>query len=357
VKLESDKKPGVQYAMTDDGLELPVVDITHPAFPVGVAPGDLPAFVEESARSMEHWARLPGFVRSFVARDSVLMGGGAAATSSGFMSGMTTYLHKLGPDNLGQGYATRMDRRATGTITSVAVRLRLRTVAGLLADALSAALVTSHTPDVELVNIGGGTASDSLNALILLRAHRPELLARRRIAIRVLDLDGAGACFGGRAQAALLADGAPLAGLPATFHYVPYDWSDATRLADALEGLATCEVVAVGSSEGGLFEYASDAEIAANLRALVGATPDEFTIVGSMFRDARVGRIMKGMSPLTFILRDMKPFAALAADAGWTVDQTVDDNPVYHIFRLRKGGSLRGQGDAERAALERAAGG
>ena len=29
---EQNKKPGVCYAVTDDGLELPVIDITHPAF-------------------------------------------------------------------------------------------------------------------------------------------------------------------------------------------------------------------------------------------------------------------------------------------------------------------------------------
>jgi hypothetical protein len=340
VKLEGVKKPGVCYAMTDEGVELPVVDITHPAFAVGVVPSDMPAFVDESARSLEQWSRVPAFVRNFVARDSVLMGGGAAA--GGFMSGMTTYLHKLGPDNLVAGLATPKNRRAAGTITSVAVRLRLRMVATLIAESLIAALVASETRSIDMINIGGGTAADTLNALILTQAERPELLAGRRISIRILDLDEAGARFGGRALAALLAPGAPLDSLSVTLDHVAYDWSDTSVLADALATPAASDAIAVGSSEGGLFEYGSEPEIAANLWALRQATPDDFAIVGTMFRDARVGRIMKDMSPLGFILRDMEPFTALVGDAGWRVDRTVDDNPVYHVFRLRKTGRVDG---------------
>jgi hypothetical protein len=31
---ERNKRPGVCYALTDDGIELPVIDLTHPAFTV-----------------------------------------------------------------------------------------------------------------------------------------------------------------------------------------------------------------------------------------------------------------------------------------------------------------------------------
>jgi len=38
---ERNKRTGVCYALTDDGLELPVVDITHPAFAVNFEAIDL----------------------------------------------------------------------------------------------------------------------------------------------------------------------------------------------------------------------------------------------------------------------------------------------------------------------------
>jgi hypothetical protein len=74
-----------------------------------------------------------------------------------------------------------------------------------------------------LLNIGGGSAIDSLNALLLLHRERPGSLADRGIRIYVLDLDTAGPTFGARALAALQAEGAPLHGLDIRLTHVPYD--------------------------------------------------------------------------------------------------------------------------------------
>ncbi len=120
---EHRKKPGMCYAMTDEGIELPVVDITNPAFAVGVAPNDIPLLIRQSVDSLEKWLRLPVFVRKFVTRRSVLWASGR------FIAGMATYLHKLGPNNLDPSYVGRFDRKAAGTIGSVALCLRLRAVA------------------------------------------------------------------------------------------------------------------------------------------------------------------------------------------------------------------------------------
>ena len=38
---EKKKKAGVCYAVTDDGLELPVIDVTHPAFEIQLNEGEL----------------------------------------------------------------------------------------------------------------------------------------------------------------------------------------------------------------------------------------------------------------------------------------------------------------------------
>jgi hypothetical protein len=57
-----------------------------------------------------------------------------------------------------------------------------------------------------------------------------------------------------------------------------------------------------------------------------------------MFRDEPVTRVMKRTNPLGFVLRELEPFAKLAQDAGWRVDEIADDNPVYHVVCLRKAG-------------------
>jgi hypothetical protein len=35
--VEVNKRPGVYYALTNDGIELPIVDVTHPAFALDVS--------------------------------------------------------------------------------------------------------------------------------------------------------------------------------------------------------------------------------------------------------------------------------------------------------------------------------
>ena len=54
---ETKKKPGVCYAPTDDGVELPVIDITHPAFALGLSEDDLAKRTEAYIREQERWER------------------------------------------------------------------------------------------------------------------------------------------------------------------------------------------------------------------------------------------------------------------------------------------------------------
>jgi hypothetical protein len=75
---ERHKKPGVCYTVTDDGIELPVVDVTHSASALDPSPSELAANAEESLRGLRHWARLPVFARRLAARHSVLMRGGGS---------------------------------------------------------------------------------------------------------------------------------------------------------------------------------------------------------------------------------------------------------------------------------------
>lgn len=332
---ETNKKPGVCYAPTDDGVELPVIDITHPAFALGLSGEDLAKRTEAYIRETERWERFPSFLRNLAARyfqkHSILARGGTGADGA-LLSGMSTYLMKLGPDNLGAGYASAIDRKVASALPPTGVRIRLRDMARLLADALVPALEAGDGP-VKLLNIAGGPSMDSLNALLLIRAERPELLRGRSVRIFVLDSDTHGPGFGKRATEALRSPGAPLEGLDLAVEHVPYDWTRPEALAQILA--KTIPAPAAGSSEGGLFEYGSDDDIVANLDVIRENTPDDFVMAGSLLKDDRVTRVMRRNSALAIRYLGAEAFETLARRAGWTIARMLD-GPTIHTVALRK---------------------
>jgi hypothetical protein len=331
---ERNKLPGVCYAWTDDGVELPVVDVTHPAFAPTERPEDLPAVAASSMRALQRSVRVPRFVRSLMARRSMLLRG-TMRGSSGFLDGMTTYLYKLGPENLGLGYASGLDRRMAATITPVAVRMRLRSQARLAAGALAAGLANHPGSPARLLGIAGGTAIDALNVCLLLAREHPSPLVGRVVVVLILDVDAAGPAFGQRALAALRGECAPLAGFDVTAHHVPYDWSDISSLRRVLESSGSDSVTGI-LSEGGLFEYGSDEEIQANLEVLREHTPEDSFIVGSTVRDCELLRMVRRTSSMTFQVRARGDLAALVERVGWTIEEAEEGNPLYEIVRLRK---------------------
>jgi hypothetical protein len=335
---EKNKKPGICYACSDDGIELPVIDITHPAFALAVNQAELAAVIEDSVRAMTTRRKIPSWVRyvlfRIIRRHSILTR--SIMDSKGtFLSGMGTYLMKLGPLNLGAGYAGRIDRKVAASLPALSARLRLQDMANLIAEGLSPALAASRGRPLHLLNIGGGPAVDSLNALILLRKQRPEWLRDRRICIHILDQDRAGPGFGARALAALRAEGAPLHGLDILPNLVQYDWTDVTRLREVIDGIDAADAVVVGSSEGGLFEYGSDHDIVTNLEALRLGTPSDFAMVGSVMREDSVTKMMMETSRLSIHLRGMDRLRGLVSRAGWVVDRTIEGAACQN-FRLKK---------------------
>ena len=170
---EKNKKPGVCYAWTDDGLELPVIDVTHPAFAFEVGEAELSALIDQAVRSVNV---APAALQA-AAQKSLLVRG-MVESSGTYTSGMMTYLNKLGPDNLGDGYASPIDHQWAASLTPLTFRWRMRDVARLLADGLAPALAARPHRPVHMLNIGGGPAMDSLNALILLRKEHPDVAGR-----------------------------------------------------------------------------------------------------------------------------------------------------------------------------------
>jgi hypothetical protein len=327
---EKNKRPGVCYALTDDGVELPVIDVTNPAFAENPSSEKMASL----CASFRYFQKLPVFIRRLASRNSIAMRG-LNDRSATFLGGMTTYVAKLGPGVLGRGYSMSTDRRVAGAIGSVAFRIRLQDMARLMTDELVPVLSARPNRPVHMLNIGGGPAMDSLNSLILTRKERPELLAGRRIVIVVLDIDMRGPSFGVRALNALRGEGAPLHGLDVVLEHLLYDWTNPSALQDLLGRLGPDDVT-IGSSEGGLFEYGSNEVILDNLRALRQNTPAEVAVVGSIMRDDDIPHWIQEASRFPLHLFKLADFTALVRSGGWDVRRFTELNPIQQVVSLSK---------------------
>ena len=307
-------------AMTADGQRLPVVDVTNPAFTV---PDNAAAVDVLRDRHVADEQRQPlprVFTRLFMllaARRSPLLRL-LVRPKATFLDGLSTYLLKLGPDNLVAPFDGPLDRRVAASAPATSVRVRLQQVVRLMVEGLADDLGAAPGRPLHLINIGGGPAIDSLNALILLRRSMPETLMRP-ITIHVLDQDARGPAFGNNALAALAATGAPLAGLDITFLHELYRWSDTAPLDRLMRRLIADDVVIAASSEGALFDYGSDEDVVGNLKALAAEGRGARSVVGSITRtDDLAMRIVKD-SPYKLVPRSAEHFARLAARGGFTV--------------------------------------
>jgi len=378
---EKNKIPGVCYAWTDESeslpaLELPVIDLTHPAFHFEITLEQTNALIESFVASTQRLSQTPPAVLQSILQGSLLMRGMLIDSANTYTSGLMTYLNKLGPDHLGD-WATPLDRQWAASLTPVTFRWRMRDVARLLADGLAATLkatsgslhfdyVTGKAPvstpsapdstgassaavlsDVEtpsapmaLINIGGGACMDSLNALIFLYKEHPELLQGRAVTIHPLDLDMEGPTFAGRCLEALKSEGGPLHGLSIKIDYAQYYWKNTRPLHNLLDKLRAARCLVACSSEGGLFEFAADGEILANLHTLCEASPADTFVVGPVVRDApsldprlRASEHVPNRPSIRYLGLDH--FGKLAAAAGWRIACHLD-GPMHQIVQLVK---------------------
>lgn len=336
--MSLERTNGIYHAATDDGLELPVVDVTHPAFALQVSQEELEQRLQAHIREVERRARVPMFIQNvmlgYMMKRSRLMRAITAA-GGGFLTGMNTYILKVGPGNMDKSYASSIDRQISASLPGLSVRLRLQNNAYLLAEGLEPALEADAHAALHLLNIGGGPAIDSLNALIILQKQKPGLLAGRAVFIHILDLDEAGPRFGSRALAALQSEGGPLNGLPVELQHVRYNWSDTTAMTALLQTFKDAAAVVAASTEGALFEYGSDEEVSANLRALQADTPPAAIVVGSVTRADTTGRLLNGSSRAALQMRGIEGFTRLAHQAGWDIAKRLD-RPSGHDVLLQK---------------------
>src|SRR5713226_7482445 len=324
--------PGILSAMTDDGISLPVIDVTNPAFAVTATDTELAAMCDQFVLESKQRQEIPAPLREALLRST--LGRALTAASGTFLTGMDTYLLKLGPENLG-AEASPIDRRIAASFPALMTRVRLQDMARLLADALPITAAANPQRPLCLVNIGGGPAGDSWNALIHLHAEHPDLLAGREIVIAVLDLDDHGPAFGVRALDTLRAPGAPLGGLAIDVRHLRYQWSQVDRLREALDVLHAADAVCAISSEGALFEYGSDTEIVTNLETLHAGTAADTLVVGSVTRDGEPMRSLQTADRASTRPRTLEAFRSLAGQARWIVHHVLE-RPFSYNVRLVK---------------------
>jgi hypothetical protein len=209
--------------------------------------------------------------------------------------------------------------------------MRLEDVARLLADGVGPLLSGHRDRPLFFVNIAGGPAADSLNAILMLRKTRGEGLAGRAIVVAVLDLDARGPAFGERALRTLGADGAPLNGLDVALRRVDYDWHNASALPGILDDLGARRAICAISSEGGLFEYGLDQQISANLETLRAATPADAIVVGSVTRDDEPARLALASAGAAVRPRTLEAFDDLARRSGWRIDASIHRPFSYNL--------------------------
>ena len=327
----------ILYATTATGLRLPVVDVTHPAFAAQATEAELQSLSEQFVRDSIARGKMGVLQRLFLrfAMRRSLVGRGLVAASGGnVLDGMTTYMLKLGPENLGAA-GDPIGRRIAASFPAVTARLRLHDMARLLADGLAPKLARDDGRPVCLVNIAGGPAADSLNALLLLRSEHSEHLATRHAVVAVFDLDDRGPAFGARSLDALVSPEAPLEGLAISFRHVGYNWTQPARLREMLDELKARDSVCAISSEGGLFEYGSDDEIAPNLEALRSGTPADAVLVGSVTRDDEPTRVSRAASGIPTRPRTIEAFQALIERVGWKLDRVIARPFTYNVRALK----------------------
>jgi hypothetical protein len=326
-------------AMTAEGYELPVIDVTHPAFAVDDSPDAVKALRAAFIESMRRRYRVPKLLMRLMlklaARRSLMLRA-LLEPEAAFLGGLSTYVLKLGAENLVPPFNDRVDRQVAASPAIVAIRVRLQQTARLLADGIEQDLAARPGVALHLINIGGGSAIDSLNALILLQRSDPRLLARS-VTIHVLDLDARAPMFGANALAALRAGGGPLAGRDISLTYVYYGWDDTGPLVRLVSELSTGPAIVAASSEGALFEYGSDDAVIGNLRVL--RAHDVRPITGSVTRadDITVGMLTTSLFKL--VPRGIEAFSALVRRAGYSVAR-VEPALLSDQVMLRPDGDL-----------------
>jgi hypothetical protein len=335
---EKNKIHRLSYASTDDGIKLPVLDITHPLFITSIDEKRLADLQKESAQGVKNLREMPDSLKKHLGENSLIYRGFFLKNPNDTsLSGMSTLMSKLGPHLIGGGKERDIDRKASQGIGPVAARMRLRDLCMMQAHTLIPQLTESEK-DLCFINIAGGTATDSINTLILILKENKSLLKARKIEISIFDIDTWGPHYAGRCIEALKAPDCYFHGLNISFNHIFYNWADTRELVKFLSKRKEC--IMMCASEGGLFEYASNEEIYNNVNSLYDYSPGDMQIVGDTFHDLDtvdptipVAGEVCGMS---FRFLGTEGLNRILEETNWKLEFIQDKNPIYVVFALKK---------------------
>jgi hypothetical protein len=337
---EANKVPGLPYVYTDTGLELVVLDITHPLFETSIDENSLSDQRAQSATAAALIKAMSEAQRKMISAGSYIWGthfSGNVPTS--YLSGMATYMLKLGPGLLGGGEERKADLRATMGVSGIAARMRLRDLCRRQAGLLAPLLKTHPRAHLGQINVAGGAASDTFNTIRLVLRKDPSLLQDRRIEIHLLETDTVGPHFAEKGLAVLQGPEGYLGALDIRFQFHHGSWANTA----AWEGILRdrSEDILLVSSEGGLFEYGLDDEILFVLEALAACPSVETIVAGSCLLDRETidptipALAERSGSTLRFMGR--AGLKALLESTPWSVEWVEETaNPIYLVFSLRK---------------------
>ena len=340
---ERNKIEGISYAFTENGIELPILDISHPLFLRSIDEEKLYKMLhkikQEGEGRAESFNKIPAFIKNFMAKRSYIMAGFMLKdTEDTFLSGMSTLMMKFGPGLIGRGRGKFFDRLGSKAFGAILLRMRVKDICKLQTDILETQLIYEKNKNLCFINIAGGAACDSINALVTVIKKDPTLLKDREIEINVFDIDRFGPSFAKNCVESLKSTGNYFSGLNISYNHIYYNWNDTTVLREFL--LKRKESFVIASSEGGLFEYASDEDIVKNLNVLHDNSQKNMKIVGSAIRDVNTvdPGILASMR-LTKIKARLLGIEGLnntLSKTAWTIDNMMENNPRYLTFTLGK---------------------
>ncbi|WP_449510434.1 hypothetical protein [Devosia sp.] len=330
----TESRQSIVQVQLANGATLPFVDVTHPAFLVDdrrenlekwraaiAAPASTPTSRTGTQAEVKPSFYLPGLIERMF------------GCSAGYLDGWATYLLKIGAENLPSS-ASDIERRLLASPNALSLRVRLQQLSHVIADYMAKA---PNAPSFRLISLGGGTAIELLNALLIC-IKQPGARVLPLIEIAVLDIDGEGSGFGSASLEALRQLGGPLAGIEVSLTFYAYSWAEPSTfsgIADQWRRDGACMIV---SSEGALFEYASNETVEANLRFWWEAGAK--AVVGSAIRADAAGGAMVQRSPFPLYARSTERVDLLAKATGYRLTSAVE-GVATDQFILERTGSAR----------------
>jgi len=344
IYLIKNKISELSYAITLNGVELAVLDVTHPLFISSIDEDKLKEIlqkVEKTAdKTAEKFNNMPSFIKNFFAKRSFAMSELLQESNADeYLTGISTLMLKLGPNLIGKGKKRFFDRLSSRGIGGIVLRMRVRDISKIQAEALIPLLTKSPDRNLCFINIAGGAASDSINTLFLIQQLNPSLLINRRIEINVLDIDRFGPAFADRCITALKAPEGRFYNMDVSFNHIHYDWNNTQKLKELLSERK--EWLQICSSEGGLFEYCTDEVIEQNLNTIRKNSTDDIIVAGSLMHD--IETVDRGAIAALKISTAIKPrflgldgLNNLIRENRWNLSNIIAGNPRYLIFVLNK---------------------